>query len=194
MRLTKENKEKVRQRIVKGAAGVLRGHGYDDVNLDQIMQAAGLTRGAFYSHFATKAELFAAVFETEHPLLQRLEAREGSEAGDLAIQLQQVFADYLDPRHFGFVIRGCTLAALTTDAARAGIEVRKAYTAAWNRIVTEMARGQSDADPAALHSVLVLATGAIKTAAAVSDEALRDDILRSAGDSVRHLLKLALQT
>ncbi|WP_425607352.1 TetR/AcrR family transcriptional regulator [Roseibium sediminicola] len=35
--------------------------GYTNVTIDRLMQEAGLTRGGFYAHFSSKAELFVEV-------------------------------------------------------------------------------------------------------------------------------------
>lgn len=37
--------------------------GFADVGIEEIVRAAGITRGALYHHFADKTDLFAAVFE-----------------------------------------------------------------------------------------------------------------------------------
>jgi AcrR family transcriptional regulator len=38
-------------------------HGFDAVSVDDIAAAAGLTRGAFYHHYASKEALFAVAYE-----------------------------------------------------------------------------------------------------------------------------------
>ena len=75
MRLTPENKRKITERIRGAAARTFRENGYDAVNLDRLMQESGLTRGAFYAHYRSKAALFADVMRHEHPLLRMLEDR-----------------------------------------------------------------------------------------------------------------------
>ena len=52
-----------RQALVTAARHLFAERGYGDVGTEEIVRAAGLTRGALYHHFRDKAELFAAVFE-----------------------------------------------------------------------------------------------------------------------------------
>lgn len=188
MRLTAENKEKIRLRILRGAAALFRERGYDGVTLDQVMNAANLTRGAFYAHFRSKDDLFAQVVRHERPLLRMLRKRSGSGADALWRQLLGIFEGYLRPENLAAVYRGCTVASLTGDTARSSDAVKKAYQAAWTDIVDEMARGQPVADPEMLRAALTLAGGAVNTAASCADAATQKDILDAAWQGVSRLL------
>jgi len=126
MRLTAEDKDKITRRILESAAKAFRADGYDAVNLDRIMAGAGLTRGAFYAHFKSKDDLFCAVLRFQHPLLRMLKARPGGNGPALADEMRAVLAGYLEPMHLETVFKGCSLAALTGDATRAGPEARAA--------------------------------------------------------------------
>jgi AcrR family transcriptional regulator len=56
--------EATRQRLVIAARTMFAESGYAGVGTEQIVQAAGVTRGALYHQFRDKADLFAAVAET----------------------------------------------------------------------------------------------------------------------------------
>jgi AcrR family transcriptional regulator len=56
--------EATRQRLVAVARTMFAERGYAGVGTEQIVQAAGVTRGALYHQFRDKADLFAAVAET----------------------------------------------------------------------------------------------------------------------------------
>lgn len=47
-----------RQMILDSASRLFALEGFEKVSIDSIMESAGLTRGAFYSHFASKTELY----------------------------------------------------------------------------------------------------------------------------------------
>jgi AcrR family transcriptional regulator len=55
-----EHAAQTRARIVEAARRLFNRRGFEQVTIDQIMAAAGLTRGAFYHHFHSKNELYAA--------------------------------------------------------------------------------------------------------------------------------------
>jgi TetR/AcrR family transcriptional repressor of nem operon len=56
-----------RERILVSAAQLFRTHGFDGINIAQIMKAAGLTHGAFYGYFKSKSDLMAEMLA--HALL-----------------------------------------------------------------------------------------------------------------------------
>src|SRR5450631_3433152 len=51
---------RTRAEILGHAGRLFRLRGYAGTNIDDVMLAAGLTRGAFYAHFKSKAELVAS--------------------------------------------------------------------------------------------------------------------------------------
>jgi len=56
-----EKAEETRRRIVRAAAERFTAHGYAATSLSDVIAAAGSTKGGFYFHFASKAELGLAV-------------------------------------------------------------------------------------------------------------------------------------
>jgi AcrR family transcriptional regulator len=69
--------------LIATARALFAERGYAAVGTEEIVRAAGLTRGALYHHFAGKKELFAAVYEdVERQLVERIAASAISSAGD----------------------------------------------------------------------------------------------------------------
>jgi len=58
MRRIKEEADKTRQTILDAALTVFSSKGYNASRLQDIAEAAGVTRGAIYHHFGSKADLY----------------------------------------------------------------------------------------------------------------------------------------
>jgi len=63
MRRTKEEAEQTRQDLLDAALTVFSQKGYTATRLEDVARAAGVTRGAIYHHFGSKAELYSALIE-----------------------------------------------------------------------------------------------------------------------------------
>ncbi|MCW7539585.1 TetR family transcriptional regulator [Aquabacterium sp. A7-Y] len=61
VRRTKEEAEQTRRQILSAARDTFHQRGVGSTSLEHIAQAAGLTRGAIYWHFANKEDLFKAM-------------------------------------------------------------------------------------------------------------------------------------
>lgn len=59
-------RRQTQERLLDAAFEVLAREGIDGASVEAICEAAGFTRGAFYSNFETKTELFLALIEREH--------------------------------------------------------------------------------------------------------------------------------
>lgn len=63
-RLTREQaREQTRTRLIDAAAEVFIEKGFHGGSVEEIVERAGYTRGAFYSNFEDKADLFLALFD-----------------------------------------------------------------------------------------------------------------------------------
>ncbi|MGD8807620.1 MAG: TetR family transcriptional regulator [Chloroflexota bacterium] len=63
MRRTKEEAAQTRQALLDAALQVFSQQGYQAARLQDIAKAAGVTRGAIYHHFGSKAELFNTLMD-----------------------------------------------------------------------------------------------------------------------------------
>lgn len=64
MRRTKAEAEETRQRIICAAEKVFSLKGVSNATLDDVANAAGVTRGAIYWHFANKTDLFLELYNS----------------------------------------------------------------------------------------------------------------------------------
>jgi AcrR family transcriptional regulator len=70
--------EETRAKLIRVAGELFAERGYAGIGTEEIVAAAGLTRGALYHHFENKQDLFRAVFED---LEQRLMGTIGERIG-----------------------------------------------------------------------------------------------------------------
>jgi len=78
-RIPRPKREAVRRRLLDAALAVFASCGFDGASLDQVAEAAGLTKGAIYSNFASKDDLFYAMMSEQ--ALRRAEAVRTALAG-----------------------------------------------------------------------------------------------------------------
>ena len=62
----------VRGALLKSGREEFLAHGFEKASLRAICKKAGLTTGAFYSHFSGKEELFVSSFSFERTRRQRM--------------------------------------------------------------------------------------------------------------------------
>lgn len=73
-RRLQDRAELTRKRIIDAAASAFAADGYDRVTLNSLIEASGVSKGAFYFHFSSKEELALAAFlAKQDELLERLE-------------------------------------------------------------------------------------------------------------------------
>ena len=63
MKRTKAQALQTREHLMLAALDVFHRHGVSRASLNEIAQAAGMTRGALYWHFKNKEALFEALFQ-----------------------------------------------------------------------------------------------------------------------------------
>lgn len=187
VRYSKEQKEQTRIEILRYAARMFRLHGFNGVSVDTIMQEAGLTRGAFYYHFKSKAHLFTEVLRWDHDFVDRLQARPGDSLQEEGIQ---VAMDYLEPAHRHLVGPGCVLTTLAPDVVREGGEAKEAFEQIIEDMIAEFSRGLDNPekdDPRAL-AAIALCVGGLLLSRGTDNSELADRISRACQAAVQEQL------
>lgn len=178
VRYTREHKDQTRQRILETAGSRLKRDGIDGSGVATLMSDAGLTNGAFYSHFESKDALVAAVISSQ---LQALNARLEAEAGSGRRGLDQFVQWYLSREHRDDPGSGCPNAALLDEIGRSAAPVRYAYTEAMLVVADSVASLLPGEDSGVRRlralSLMGLLAGTVQIARAVADRTLADDLL-----------------
>lgn len=137
MAYPKGHREKVRQRIVESARRLFNRNGFENVSVDGIMADAGLTRGAFYTYFRSKSDLYTEVlscFFTDPNWKNRWKGVKvdlsSPEAGP------QIVRAYLSQQHLDDVENSCPMVALPSDVARGDERVKAAFENVFRAMVT----------------------------------------------------------
>ena len=179
MPVNSARKARTRAEILDHAARLFRLRGHAGTNIDDVMLAAGLTRGAFYAHFTSKDELFAEAVRAGQGLPARLRSGE----------VEAVLDDYLDKELLATNALGCALAALPGEVARGPLAAQLAYATQLHAAIGELARGRRRKLDADATAAAILAIGAVILARASGDRRLGDWLLRCARRTTKALLK-----
>ena len=111
-----------RARLVEAAEDVFVRKGLKRVTVDDLVGAAGFTRGAFYSNFASIEEVFFAVFEQQSQRMLEIVRGvvESVPEGEFSLDSVGLILDALDPvsRRWYIIQTEFTLLALRNESAR----------------------------------------------------------------------------
>ncbi|MFS2031201.1 MULTISPECIES: ScbR family autoregulator-binding transcription factor [unclassified Curtobacterium] len=137
-----------RAAILDAAAGEFDDRGYLGTSMDAVAERAGLTKGALYFHFTSKADLAGAVIARQHEVSRRYgeaAAARGTTPLEVLMWMSQGLASQMI--HETVVSAGIRL---STEAATADVARQDPY-ADWIAVVTDLVRQGIDAgevDPA----------------------------------------------
>ncbi len=170
------------QRILDSAARLFADKGYEQVGIDDVMADAGLTRGAFYSHFQTKSDLYgqairhAATSGGKH--LQAL-----GEGGITAL-----VDGYLQLSHAAGESMRCPLAFLAADVTRREPEIRQVYGSALKSFISLLQKSLPTCEREQLLQMAVALVGGLVLARAADDPQLSEEILAACRTDCHELL------
>lgn len=105
-----------RRRLMDAAYDVFAEHGIRDARIELICDRAGFTRGAFYSNFTTKEDLFLALYEEQmreqctrlqsviEDVLTRNDVAGGSSVRDTVTRISTLFLEPLVPNQQWYLL------------------------------------------------------------------------------------------
>jgi TetR/AcrR family transcriptional regulator, transcriptional repressor for nem operon len=177
MKVSKSQALRNRAHIVEIASTLFRERGYDGVSVADLMAAAGFTHGGFYKHFGSKADLMAEAAALSFS--QTLANLAGVDAA-------QFVEEYLSRSHRDALATGCTLAALSGDAARQPESIKKAFADGIEDQLAILASEEGDLSKSAKRAArakridtLAHVVGALVLSRACPDDSpLADEILK----------------
>ncbi len=170
MRYPPDRKAETRDAVLKAAACELRQRGYHGVGVDRLSAAAGMTSGAFYSHFSSKEEVLKSVIDANvgQPFIEP--------GGDLATRRERLrfyLRNYISLEHREDPGHGCVIPTLSADVARSGLAVRTIYQQRILEFVDNIAsllKGSPAAREKTAWNVLSMMAGGMMIARAMPDQ------------------------
>jgi TetR/AcrR family transcriptional repressor of nem operon len=185
MRYGPEHKLEIHRKIVKDASRRIRAEGLNGAAVAAVMKDAGLTHGGFYKHFGSKDDLLLESLregfrEIEDALARAAEQSPSGEAWKAIVRT------YLSLDLCEHVERGCPLAALSPELARADKKMKPQIAAELVNYKSRMLPfmpGQRAADKErAFFAIFSTMIGAVEIARLLPDRAMREKVLMSTRD------------
>ena len=190
MPYTKTHKNEIREKILDSAFRLFAIKGFEGVTIDDLMNSCGLTRGGFYAHFKSKAELYreALKFRASSTKLAGLKPEGTSNKQWLSLLLNT----YLSMEHVkGERTLACPLAFLATDINMQDKAIKTAYADVYygmNTAIMEYASSYTDCDEQDILSVTAMMIGAVAIARTLQDQDSIENLLaacrREAGEKL----------
>lgn len=175
----KKNDGDARTRLAASVGRGFRTGGFGGAGVDALAKGAGLTSGAFYAHFDSKADAFRLAVADGLAFLRhgigQFQQQYGSGWRDPFVDF------YLGERMEVGLDEACALPSFSSDVARADVATRAVYQAELEQLADLVAQGfrGGHARQRAL-ALLAILTGAADMARAVKDDGVRRDILAAA--------------
>ena len=190
MRYQPGHKAQTRDRIVAAAERAFSASGYAGVGVDALAQGAGITSGAFYGHFRSKAEVFRAAAVAG---LTRLRQGIGTfHARPDQPWIRAFMGHYLAPPFRQGLEGGCALPSLSGEVARSDPETRSFYEAEMLRLLDTLAANMPDDGPDGADvpartrawAMLALLAGGATLARSVEDPAVAQELAAAVTEAV----------
>jgi TetR/AcrR family transcriptional regulator, transcriptional repressor for nem operon len=174
MRYSSTHKQETREKLLDSSRAIAKKGGFEITGVDALMSAIGLTGGAFYSHFRSKADLFAQLVQSEVDMsADMLAGDENSPPDHVAKRIRS----YLSTYHALHPEEGCVLPALGAEIARSSPQVKAHVETVLKRLQKSWAARLDDHDSG--WALIAQCVGAIMLARMVESERTRQEILAS---------------
>lgn len=188
MPYSQEHKEKTRSDILNSARKLFSTRGFDAVTVNQVMADCSLTRGAFYAHFKSKADLYNKALK--HSATNSELSKKKPQDISSKEWLSKLLDGYLSVEH----VKGekpCPLAFLATDIVSRDQEAKKVYAKAYekmNKIIMSYAGTDASCNKEDILSLTAMIIGAVAIARTIDDQSAVKNLLSSCRRQTRLML------
>lgn len=178
MRHDPEQKQATKTKMLEAAHREFRRQGYDGAGVDGLAKEAGVTSGAFYKHFGSKADAFReAVVLGVGEFQSAVELYQEKYGDDW---LERFARFYLGEKRCDELGNSCALQSLTPEVARADESTREAYQQGLLKVKQAFTSGLSIESERNRSSEawadIALLIGGVTLARAVQDQDLANEI------------------
>jgi len=146
MRVSKDEKDRSRARIVASASRMFREQGVAGTSVGEVMNKAGMTHGGFYRHFESKEALLTAALDDAFAQMVAVVA--AGVANQPAEEVRRAFRSYyLSDEHVANPGEGCPAAALSGDIGRESAELKSAFGAGVRSMTAVLSHAMEGSEP-----------------------------------------------
>lgn len=166
-----QQKVNTKNKILTSAGELFTQHGFAKVSINQVMQNAGLTRGAFYAHFSSKSELYQAAipFAAKQRFDAVLQCQHDT--------LENIVSHYLSVEHVGGE-QGCPLSFLVSDIQQQEFDVKQTYSEVLQKLISKLQSHGLDEQAAIRSAVLMI--GGVAVSRALPDKDMQKKVIAAA--------------
>ena len=180
MAWNKAHKQQTKDKILASAAKLFAHNGFEKISIDQVMQDAKLTRGAFYSHFKSKSDLYS------QSLIKGAQTAQTRKPKNSNASLVNIAQYYLSQTHRDECEEApCPLDFLVSDISQQNEEIKNTYTKMFKGFV-EQASTHTEDQQKAFQSV-VLMIGGLAISRALNDKDLSNNLLTACQKAITEI-------
>jgi len=180
MRYSREHKANARSKLLETTGALVKEKGFGTTGVDKLAAAAGVTSGAFYSHFGSKPQLLKAIVENEMERTLALFADATPES------LQKALKFYLGETHVDNPALGCPIPALAAEVARADDDTKQTFEELILQLKERMQSQLTNKDDA--WAVITQAVGTVAIARAMTAGSARKALLKASRATIEKIL------
>lgn len=173
------SRDETRQKVTEAVSRGFRKHGYAGIGVNALAEGAGVTSGAFYSHFGSKSGAFEVALTIGlDEVIEGVPKFQREHGADWL----KVFVDYyLSKSHREDLECGCAMASLTPEVIRAGDDIQTTFEKKMSVIADLVARGLDGTDArngrARAWAMLSVLIGGLNIVRAMKSEAAVDELV-----------------